>query len=179
MVSFRPRPTLPISFLHRYLFTNPRDATSQDTNLSRFSLRYEEKGFARFGDLKRKKKDPLWKRSAVPIANGQEAHIRNNLMWGGGVASCVLAHSGAKVLFLGSPTAALVQRDYCSAFRHFPPLLPTSTVCTLVLLSLVSSTLFSSFCFFNLPFILHFHKSFCCCCCSCSSSSALSHSSLF
>ena len=128
-----------------------------------------------------KKKDPLWKRSAVPTTNGHEASVRNNLMcvWGrgGGGRSlqCSRPERGEGTLFLGSPTAALAQRDYCSAFRHFPSLLRTSTIIFFVLPSLVSSTLFSSFHFFNLPFILHFPKSFCCCCCSCSSSFALYH----
>jgi hypothetical protein len=133
-------------------------------------------GFARFGfngDFF--KRDPPWKRSAVPTTNGHEAPVRNNLMWGGGGRSmqCSRPERGEGTLFLGSPIAALAQRDCCSAFRHFPPLLRTSTIILFVLPSLVSSTLFSYFFyFFNLPFILHFHKSFCCCCCSCSSSSA-------
>ena len=85
---------------------------------------------------------------------------------------------GEGTLFVGSPTAAFAQRDYCSAFPHFPTLLPTSIVILFVLLSLFSSTLFPSFHFFLSPIYPTFPQKICCCCCSFSSFSALSHSSL-
>jgi hypothetical protein len=64
--------------------------------------------------------------------------------------------AGEDTLFLGSPTAALALRHYCSAFRHFPPLLRTSTVILFVLPFLVTSTfslLSSTFLIFHFSYI--------------------------